>query len=141
LVYIGDRSKNSAEALWESFPAVCRECAVCYTDFLEAYQSVLPKKRHCSVDKKSGKTSLIEHNQQGLFRQLALPLQVTRYHSLLINHVPHGFSLDAWFDDPIYGREIMAMSHDALRIYSVQFHPESILTQQGHELLDNFLYL
>jgi para-aminobenzoate synthetase component 2 len=88
-----------------------------------------------------GKTSLIEHNQQGLFFQLALPLQVTRYHSLLINHVPNGFRLDAWFDDPVHGREIMAISHADLGIYSVQFHPESILTQQGHELLDNFLHL
>ncbi|AZG74621.1 aminodeoxychorismate/anthranilate synthase component II [Shewanella livingstonensis] len=88
-----------------------------------------------------GKTSLIEHNQQGLFRQLALPLQVTRYHSLLINDVPEGFTLDAWFDDPVHGREIMAMSHLDLGLYSVQFHPESILTLQGHELLDNFLHL
>ncbi|QDE32533.1 aminodeoxychorismate/anthranilate synthase component II [Shewanella polaris] len=88
-----------------------------------------------------GKTSLIEHNQQGLFTQLALPLQVTRYHSLLVHQVPNEFTLDAWFDDPIHGREIMAMSHNKLRIFSVQFHPESILTQQGHELLDNFLHL
>lgn len=88
-----------------------------------------------------GKTSLIEHHQQGLFLQLARPLQVTRYHSLLINQVPSGFRLDAWYDDPIYGFEIMAMSNAKLRIYSVQFHPESILTQQGHELLDNFLRL
>ncbi|MBB1316146.1 aminodeoxychorismate/anthranilate synthase component II [Shewanella sp. SR43-4] len=88
-----------------------------------------------------GKTSLIEHNQQGLFSQLALPLQVTRYHSLLINDVPKNFTLDAWFDDPVHGREIMAMSYADLRIYSVQFHPESILTQQGHELLNNFLQL
>lgn len=86
-----------------------------------------------------GKTSLIEHNQQGLFSALALPLQVTRYHSLLIDNVPPGFQLDAWFDDPMHGREIMAMSHRALNLYSVQFHPESILTQQGHELLANFL--
>lgn len=86
-----------------------------------------------------GKTSLIQHNQQGLFSELALPLQVTRYHSLLIDSIPKGFELDAWFDDPIHGREIMAMSNQALGIYSVQFHPESILTQQGHELLANFL--
>ncbi|MCL1114522.1 MULTISPECIES: anthranilate synthase component II [Shewanella] len=86
-----------------------------------------------------GKTSLIEHNQQGLFAGLARPLQVTRYHSLLIDDIPSGFELDAWFDDPVHGREIMAMSQPNLRIYSVQFHPESILTQQGHELLANFL--
>lgn len=86
-----------------------------------------------------GKTSLIQHHQQGLFTGLALPLQVTRYHSLLIDDIPPGFELDAWFDDPQHGKEIMAMSHRDLRIYSVQFHPESILTQQGHELLANFL--
>ena len=73
-----------------------------------------------------------------MFQGLNNPLNVTRYHSLLIDRVPDGFQLDAWFDDPIHGREIMGMSHQTLPIYSVQFHPESILTEQGHELLANF---
>jgi insertion element IS1 protein InsB len=56
-LYIGDRSRDSAKSLWESLPAVYRQCAVCYTDFLESYKGVIPKKRHRPVDKKSGKTS------------------------------------------------------------------------------------
>lgn len=88
-----------------------------------------------------GKTSVISHTGQGLFTALAQPLTVTRYHSLLVDAVPEGFVLDAWFDDPIHGREIMAMSHQTLPLYGVQFHPESILTEQGLELLGNFLTL
>ncbi|MEZ9198215.1 aminodeoxychorismate/anthranilate synthase component II [Shewanella sp. 10N.286.54.B9] len=86
-----------------------------------------------------GKTSKIVHNGIGLFDGLNNPLTVTRYHSLLIDAVPPGFVLDAWYDDPIHGREIMAMSCAAKKIYSVQFHPESILTEQGHNLLANFI--
>ena len=59
-LYIGDRSQKSAQALWDSLPPVYRQCAVCYTDFWESYQAVLPSKRHRPVEKKSGKTSLIE---------------------------------------------------------------------------------
>lgn len=88
-----------------------------------------------------GKTSAICHLDDRLFSSLANPLTVTRYHSLLIDDIPNGFQLDAWFDDPFHGREIMAMSHETLPIYGVQFHPESVLTEQGHELLQNFLDL
>ncbi|WP_133405784.1 anthranilate synthase component II [Parashewanella tropica] len=86
-----------------------------------------------------GKTSDISHNNERLFSALNHPLTVTRYHSLLVDSLPESFTLDAWFDDPDYGCEIMAMSHNSLPIYGVQFHPESILTEQGLELLDNFL--
>ncbi|VEF27558.1 Para-aminobenzoate synthase glutamine amidotransferase component II [Shewanella baltica] len=86
-----------------------------------------------------GKVSAIAHTGQRLFEGLNQPLTVTRYHSLLVDAVPEGFVLDAWFDDPIHGREIMAMSHQDLPLYGVQFHPESILTEQGLELLANFL--
>lgn len=86
-----------------------------------------------------GKVSAIGHTGERLFKGLNQPLTVTRYHSLLVDAVPEGFVLDAWFDDPIHGREIMAMSHKQLPLFGVQFHPESILTEQGHELLANFL--
>ncbi|MFP8843941.1 anthranilate synthase component II [Shewanella baltica] len=86
-----------------------------------------------------GKVSAIAHTGQRLFEGLNQPLTVTRYHSLLVDAVPKGFVLDAWFDDAIHGREIMAMSHQDLPLYGVQFHPESILTEQGLELLANFL--
>ncbi|QYK01933.1 anthranilate synthase component II [Shewanella psychrotolerans] len=86
-----------------------------------------------------GKTSAITHRNLGLFTNLNQPLTVTRYHSLLVDKIPENFELDAWFDDPQHGREIMAMSHRSLPIYGVQFHPESILTEQGLALLKNFV--
>jgi insertion element IS1 protein InsB len=57
--YIGDRSRRSAKKLWLSIPAVYRQCAICYTDFWEAYSEVLPSKRHKAVGKETGKTSYI----------------------------------------------------------------------------------
>lgn len=86
-----------------------------------------------------GKTSIIQHTGQRLFNGLNQPLTVARYHSLLVDSLPEGFVLDAWYDDPIHGKEIMAMSHKELPLYSVQFHPEAILTEQGYDLLSNFL--
>ncbi len=88
-----------------------------------------------------GKTSDIAHSGKRLFNRLPQPLTVTRYHSLLVKEIPRDFELDAWFDSPEYGREIMAVSHKTMPIYGVQFHPESILTDRGLDLLDNFLNL
>ncbi|BAJ00465.1 anthranilate synthase component II [Shewanella violacea] len=88
-----------------------------------------------------GKTSLINHTDTRLFSSLNSPLTVTRYHSLIVEALPEDFILDAWFDDPVHGREIMAISHKSLPILGVQFHPESVLTEQGLELLQNFLDL
>lgn len=88
-----------------------------------------------------GKTSLINHTDSRLFSSLNEPLTVTRYHSLIVESLPEDFILDAWFDDAVHGREIMAMSHKTLPILGVQFHPESVLTEQGLELLQNFLDL
>lgn len=59
-VFVGERSRQSAKQLWQSLPAVYRQCAVCYTDFWQAYQQVLPSKRHRAVGKETGKTSYIE---------------------------------------------------------------------------------
>jgi len=59
-VYIGDRSRDGAQGLWDALPAVDRQCAVAYTDFWSAYEQVFPSKRHQSVGKDSGKTSYIE---------------------------------------------------------------------------------
>ncbi len=58
--HIGDRSQDGAQTLWDSLPPVYRQCAVCYTDFWEAYACVFPKKRHKAVGKKLGKTRYIE---------------------------------------------------------------------------------
>ena len=66
--YVGDRSQKSAKCLWQSLPPVYRQCAVCYTDYWEAYSCVFPKNRHKAVGKESGKTSYIER-LNNTFRQ------------------------------------------------------------------------
>lgn len=91
-----------------------------------------------------GKTSLINHANTRLFNNLNLPLQVTRYHSLLIqaSSLPAELNVTAWTETED-GKldEIMAIEHKSLPIMGVQFHPESVLTEQGHQLLNNFLTL
>jgi len=89
-----------------------------------------------------GKTSKIVHNEQGLFSKLNQPLQVTRYHSLIVNKqsLPNVLTMTAWSQDAQGDvDEIMALEHKTLPISSVQFHPESILTEQGQNLLANFI--
>lgn len=89
-----------------------------------------------------GKTSPIHHNNSGLFKGLNDPVTATRYHSLVIdkNTIPDCFEITAWTQTE-GGEldEIMGIQHKTLPIEGVQFHPESILTEQGHELLKNFL--
>lgn len=84
-----------------------------------------------------GKTSAIEHNGQGVFRGLKNPLTVTRYHSLLVDPatLPAEFEVTAWSAQG----EIMGLRHREWALEGVQFHPESILSEQGHQLLENFL--
>ncbi|CCJ86499.1 aminodeoxychorismate synthase component 2 [Cronobacter dublinensis] len=84
-----------------------------------------------------GKTSAIRHNNTGVFAGLNNPLTVTRYHSLIIDRatLPAGFEITAWTDEG----EIMGIRHRHLALEGVQFHPESILSEQGHQLLANFL--
>ncbi len=89
-----------------------------------------------------GKTSPIRHTGQGLFSGLNNPLTVTRYHSLVVKNdtLPESFELTAWTelsDGSI--DEIMGFQHKTLALEAVQFHPESIKTEQGHQLLANFL--
>ncbi len=84
-----------------------------------------------------GKTSAIFHNDVGVFRGLPSPFTATRYHSLVIERetLPDCLEITAWTDDG----EIMGVRHKTLAVEGVQFHPESILTQYGHEMLANFL--
>lgn len=84
-----------------------------------------------------GKISMIHHEDGGIFKGLENPLQATRYHSLVIEResLPDCLAITAWTDDD----EIMGVRHKTLDVEGVQFHPESILTHQGHELLANFL--
>ncbi len=88
-----------------------------------------------------GKTSPIRHNSQGVFRNLANPLTVTRYHSLIVRRetLPDAFEVTAWSLRDGEPDEIMGFRHRTLPLEGVQFHPESILSEQGHQLLKNFL--
>ena len=89
-----------------------------------------------------GKTSAVHHRGQGVFAGLPQPMEATRYHSLVLDAatLPACFELTAWtaFEDGSL-EEIMGIRHRELDIEGVQFHPESILTGAGHELLNNFL--
>ncbi|EGR7976692.1 aminodeoxychorismate/anthranilate synthase component II [Vibrio vulnificus] len=89
-----------------------------------------------------GKTSPITHNGQSVFKGLNNPLTVTRYHSLVVENgsLPECFELTAWTTHADGSMdEIMGYQHKTLAIDAVQFHPESIKTEQGHQLLANFL--
>ena len=89
-----------------------------------------------------GKTSRIRHHGHGVFEGLEDPLEVTRYHSLVVaaETLPECLEVTAWTDEgDVTPGLIMGLRHRELDIEGVQFHPESILTRQGHELLANFL--
>jgi len=89
-----------------------------------------------------GKTSMIYHDNSGVFKNLSNPFEATRYHSLVIEQasMPDCLEINAWTqNDDGSIDEIMGVRHKQLAIEGVQFHPESILTQHGHDLLSNFL--
>ncbi|MFO6298390.1 aminodeoxychorismate synthase component II [Rahnella selenatireducens] len=88
-----------------------------------------------------GKTSPIRHTGNSVFNGLNNPLTVTRYHSLVIapETLPGCFDVTAWTEREGERDEIMGIAHKTLPLHGVQFHPESILSEQGHQLLDNFL--
>lgn len=89
-----------------------------------------------------GKTSPVYHHNQGVFNDLNNPLTATRYHSLLVNpdNLPDALTVTAWTQDEQGALEaIMGIQHRTLHIEGVQFHPESILSEQGHALFANFL--
>lgn len=90
-----------------------------------------------------GKTSLVEHNCAGIFRGLPKPLRATRYHSLVVEaeSLPAELEVTAWTEEPGGHLQIMGLQHRSLPIHGVQFHPESILSDCGHALLQNFLNL
>ena len=89
-----------------------------------------------------GKTSMIQHKDEGVFKGLPSPFEATRYHSLVIEKksIPDCLEVTAWTENE-KGKidEIMGVRHKDLDVEGVQFHPESILTEHGHALLKNFL--
>jgi len=84
-----------------------------------------------------GKTSMIKHDGKELFKNISNPFEATRYHSLAIDEttLPKSFKITARSED----KEIMAMRHEKHLLWGVQFHPESILTNAGKDILNNFL--
>jgi para-aminobenzoate synthetase component 2 len=102
---------------------------------------------------KHGKTSQIYHSHSSLFKDVPMPFVATRYHSLVLDleSIPEDFKITAWcshngdgkndisYQNRIENREVMAIEHNTLPIFGVQFHPESLLTEFGHRILNNFL--
>ncbi len=86
-----------------------------------------------------GKTSMVMHSGKAIFQGLTNPFQATRYHSLLVDRatLPPVLEVTAWTAEG----EIMGLQHRELPLWGVQFHPESILTLEGKQLLKNFLFL
>jgi anthranilate synthase component 2 len=84
-----------------------------------------------------GKTSMIRHSGEGVFQGLPEPLEATRYHSLIVERdsLPEVLEVTAETDDGL----IMGLRHRELMVEGVQFHPESVLTHSGHDLVQNFL--
>ena len=84
-----------------------------------------------------GKTSMVHHKGEGVFKGLPSPFEATRYHSLVVEResLPDCLAITAWTDDG----EIMGLRHKEYVVEGVQFHPESILSEHGHDLLRNFL--
>ncbi|MGV8979576.1 anthranilate synthase component II [Clostridium sp.] len=86
---------------------------------------------------KHGKTSIIKHNGQGLFKNLKPELKIMRYHSLIVERdtLPEVLSITAQTEDEL----IMGIKHNKFQIYGLQFHPESIFTQSGKDIIKNFV--
>ena len=85
-----------------------------------------------------GKTSAVCHDGSGVFADLPSPLTATRYHSLIVRDLPPELQVNAWVDER-GERIVMGMRHESHPVWGVQFHPESIFTESGHEMLRNFL--
>jgi anthranilate synthase/aminodeoxychorismate synthase-like glutamine amidotransferase len=88
-----------------------------------------------------GKTSQVEHDGKTIFRGLSSPMTATRYHSLIVaeNNLPKDLDVSAWTSDKDGTRVIMGLRHRKFAVEGVQFHPESVLTNEGKKLVANFL--
>jgi anthranilate synthase/aminodeoxychorismate synthase-like glutamine amidotransferase len=88
-----------------------------------------------------GKTSAVQHDGKTIFRGISSPMTATRYHSLIVDEatLPAELNVSAWTDDKQGGRVIMGLRHKSFPLEGVQFHPESVLTEQGKKLVQNFL--
>lgn len=122
---------NVLESLKEQFPIL----GIClgHQAIAQAFGGEIIK----AIRPVHGKVSAIKHDGRGVFKGLNQPLKVTRYHSLVVNreNLPDCLEVTAVAEDG----QIMGLRHKTYMIEGVQFHPEAILTEQGHELLLNFL--
>jgi anthranilate synthase component II len=87
-----------------------------------------------------GKTSTIAHNNTGVFAGLPVPFRATRYHSLVVEDLPDELEANAWFEE-VGQKTVMGLRHLRYPTHGVQFHPESVLSEGGKQLLQNFLQL
>ena len=92
---------------------------------------------------KHGKVSELQHSDTGLLNGLPRAFNVTRYHSLVLKpeSLPICLNADAWCTTNVGQKEIMAISHQSMPIWGVQYHPESLLTEYGHDVLAKFISL
>lgn len=104
----------------------------CLGQFFGAKIQKAPLPRH-------GKTSIIEHQGEGIFKNLPNPLKVTRYHSLIVNEADLAQTPLKAIAKSLDDNLLMALKHQSYPLYGVQFHPESIMTESGHALLKNFI--
>lgn len=88
-----------------------------------------------AIKPRHGFASKMRHNNQGLFKNLEQNFVIARYHSLVVEQIPQDFVVDGWSEDGV----IQAIHHVSLPLWGVQFHPESFITDYGHEILRNFL--
>lgn len=82
-----------------------------------------------------GKTSKIYHDKKNIFKDIKNPFVAARYHSLIIDKIPKNFILTAWTKD----KEIMGIKHEKYKLFGIQFHPESFMTEEGKKIMKNFL--
>ncbi|GGJ25206.1 anthranilate synthase component II [Deinococcus roseus] len=86
-----------------------------------------------------GKMSRIQHNEKGVFAGIPEDIQVTRYHSLVVEDLPETLEATAWTTEVDGSKTLMALRHKQYPMHGVQFHPESIASEHGHRMLKNFL--
>lgn len=86
-----------------------------------------------------GKMSRIQHNEKGVFSGIPEDIQVTRYHSLVVEDLPEVLEATAWTTEVDGSKTLMALRHKQYPMHGVQFHPESIASEHGHQMLKNFL--
>ena len=105
----------------------------------EAFGGEVVRARHLM----HGKTSAVQHDNQTVFRGMPLPMTATRYHSLIVSErgLPRDLEISAWSEEADGSRVIMGLRHRQHPTEGVQFHPESVLTESGKKLLENFLAL